>query len=317
MFEIVFITQNNKDQYVEETLNWLKSDFQKKGEPKWHFWHNRDVISTAFSRCDAMVVLNDQKCAIGYMVWHRDSVSAGISIVEVKKEYRRQGICKQMLSAFSDEFPEIAVLTATVLEQSKTIFRKMGWKGTYDINKHEVFFKTIRPCMQPLDTLPNGRVIAVCSGDFYKIKVDLKKYQDKMKYFQIDLGTDDKLQQPIITEFYYEGYVGIYLNKNIVLENKTKYLFRDNKIHLSGSLLVIDKMDFKDSKLLEEAGFFVSSQPQKLNDKEETNTRPKKKHHPELKPAFFQPDEKKSNPKTLVFSDSIPEDPKLGFKNKG
>lgn len=320
MPNIIFITDDNKDHYLQETLNWLHKDFVGQNEPREHFWHNRSPIAEAFERCEAMVMLNEQQSAVGYMTWSMDLPSVYVEIVEIKKEYRRQGFYKQMESVLLNKFPEIAVLTANVIDQSKPIFENMGWQSVRDMNREEHFYKPVRPLVKLENTLPSGRVIALCHTDFYQVQFNREQYQNKMQYFQLDIDSSAKLQTPIVTKFHYENYIGIYFNKKLLTEGKAKHLFQTHKQYLNGSLLVIDQIDTDDKKLSCESEFFVSknevitnkqeSEPQssylrnqdseyqkkirffkqefeKKKNPEESDSRPQKKHQPEHSLQLF------------------------------
>jgi len=53
--KIQFITQENKYKYLSQVLYWLKSDYDTKGMPGGHFWHNYSSIAEAFNDLHAMV----------------------------------------------------------------------------------------------------------------------------------------------------------------------------------------------------------------------------------------------------------------------
>ena len=187
---IKFITEENKDKYREMVLNWLKSDYDKLGKPNDHFWHNKNAIIWAFNSRKAMVVLNNQKEVVGYMIWSIIGIRAEVDIIEVRKDCRRQGIFRQMLDTFSSKSTSISVLSASVLPQAETAFRRVGWEIKYGNNRKK-HIKVIRPGLRALNILPNGRVIAICSKtetdgrgytDFYMIKGN-QKYEHLMKYF--------------------------------------------------------------------------------------------------------------------------------------
>ena len=105
--QIKFINEENKDKYAEKVLTWLRTDFfERDNEPKKHFWHNRRAIKEAFNHSDAMVVLNDRKEIIAYMIWtFCGGGRAEIDIVEVRKEYRQQGIFKKCYLLLLTGFP--------------------------------------------------------------------------------------------------------------------------------------------------------------------------------------------------------------------
>ena len=107
MLQTIFINEVNKLQYKKTLLDWLQSDFKNRGEPTPHFWNNRDMIARAFDDGDAMIVLNNQKEVIGYMIWSFYDGGLEIDIVEVREDHRGQGIFTEMLSALSNKFTAI------------------------------------------------------------------------------------------------------------------------------------------------------------------------------------------------------------------
>jgi len=217
-----------------------------------------------------MVALNRQKEVVGYMIWAIIGIRAEIDIVEVKADYRRQGICKKMLTSFPRKFTNISVLSASVLPQAEKVFTKADCEIKYGCNNAKKHIKIIKPGLQPLNTLPNGRVIAVCSqteidgyADYYTIKNN-SKYKHLIKYFQIDLNENGSLITPIITDFHYEGYIGVYFNKKLIVDGKLRHLFsNDREMCDSGlNLLVMNKIQPLNSKLFNEKGFFPLPQRQ-------------------------------------------------------
>ncbi len=234
---IEFVDERNNASFKEKVLGWLRYDFEKRRHPNNHFWHNRDTIAKAFDASQALIALTNQGECVGYMIWGiYAEIGAEIDIVEVKEAYRQQGIFKKMLESFCEKFTDICALSGSVLSQSEAIFEKAGWEKVG--NKH---IKIIKPCLPSLDILPDGQTIAVCSEDFYAVKAKPDEYRHLMKYFEIKMATDGKLDKPLITSHHYEGYVGIYLNKKLIAEGKAKHLFKDGYASSFG-LLVLNKI---------------------------------------------------------------------------
>lgn len=286
MYEIIFIAENNKKQYKKALLSWLKSDFIKQGFPQNHFWHNQEIIGNAFDSCHAMVVINKQKKIIGYMIWTSYEGGAEIDIIEVKKEYRKKGIAKKMLSEFSEKFSDVYLLCASVLPQAVEFFTKIGWESTIDHNQRKKFFKIIRTVLEPLNELPDGKVIGICSEDFYKVKNNPLQYQHLMRYFPIELDADKKLRVPIATTFIYEGYISIYLNKELIAEGKARHLFANQICH-GTSLLVINKIEPLNPELFMKKRFFAPL-IEGTQDKEATGEPLLKRRRLEGDLVFFQ-----------------------------
>jgi hypothetical protein len=273
MYTIKFIDEKNKLGYKKQVLKWLESDYYELGQPKNHFWHSQRTIAKSFDDYTAMVALNNQKEVVGYMVWLIIGIRAEIDIVEVKKDYRRRGICKRMLADFSNKFTNISVLSGSVLLQAEKAFEKMDWKIKYGCNNTKKYIKIIRPGLQPFNILPNDRVIAVCSQteitsneytDCYTIQDNPKKYQHLIKYFKIDLNEDGSLTAPIITDFHYEGYIGVYFNKKLIIEGKLRHIFSNDREMCNNGLdlLVMNKIKPLNLKLFHETGFFPMPQRQ-------------------------------------------------------
>ncbi len=224
LINLVFTNDENKDQYLKAVLGWLQADYEQLGEPVGHFWHNRSIIANVFEECKAMVALNSEQEVIGYMIWSNyNPISIEIDIVEVKENYRRQGIMKKMLNSFLERFPETCVLTGSVIPQSEEVFNNFGF-----VKKERKHFKIVKPHLTASHTLPDGPVIAVCSDNFYAVNQNPEKYKDKMQYFKIQLDNNGKLLEPIITDYHYEGYIGIYLNQSLVTSGKAKHLFNND-----------------------------------------------------------------------------------------
>jgi hypothetical protein len=268
--QIVFINNENKVKYSKEVLTYLESDFHKRVAPSRHFWYNKDTIADAFENCTAMIVLNDSKQVIGYMIWHIHESRAEIVIVEVRENYRRQGICRKMLEEFCNKFCDIYLLTASPIPQSKEIFKKTGWGSVLDPNNREKFFKIVKSALQPLDTLPIGRVIAVCPEDYYQVLTTLKKGENlrhPMQYFQIDVLENEKLREPIIIPgFYYENYIGVYFNQKLIDQGKAKHLFKNQKIF--DNFLVISSITPINPEPFYSVDFFPKSHEEAKDEKQ-------------------------------------------------
>ncbi|OGT21446.1 MAG: hypothetical protein A3C55_06310 [Gammaproteobacteria bacterium RIFCSPHIGHO2_02_FULL_42_13] len=270
-FQSIFIDEENKQRYSRKVLSWLKSDFERREDPaSSHFWHNERIIAQAFEGCNALVVIDTHKRLVGYMIWARDEVSAEIEIVEVIEKFRRQGVFKKMLSDFLDKFTNVSILFATVLPQAREIFRQAGWQMTQDLNGDEKFYRIIKPSLCPVDTLPDGRAIAIFSNvdvigprphidsgryvDFYVVKANPSHYP--LKYFQIDLDETGKLRIPLITNFHHEGYIGVYFNKKLIAQGKAKHLFEGRTAFSDSSFLIISRIVPVSPKLFYDQGFF-------------------------------------------------------------
>lgn len=281
-FETLFINADNNNKYIGGVISWLNDDFISLGQPKNHFWHNINVIMEAFDRGDAMVAVNDQRKVVGYMIWKLYDGGAEIDIVEVKKEFRKQGILNKMLADFKAHFSDIVVLTGNVLPQAEAVFTKLGWKKTTVYNGSYFlshWYCLIKPIVPQLDALPNGCALALFSRadvenpdkpenfvDGYMVKENPAKY--KLKYFQIELDDKGKLRVPLITLFEDEGYVGIYLNKKLIIDGKPKYVL--GRAAYGPNLLILNRIDPPEPKLFYESGFF--SQPAKEVKTQEKKT---------------------------------------------
>ena len=251
---ITYINKDNKQHYKQTVLRWLKADFEAQENPQQHFWNNRKIIASAFDKCNALVTLdeNNQNKFVSYMIWSNYKDVIEVDIIEVRKKYRRQGIFRKMLSIFSEKFPDVLLLSACVLPQSEEAFRKLGWQDASTKNSRgfKQHYKILKPGLEALDVLPNGFAIAVCSNDYYQVKNSPDDYKQVTKYFGISVDENKKLHQPIITNFHYEGYIGIYLNKKLIANGKAKHLFKNNVCH--ENLLVINKIIPENPSLFKE-----------------------------------------------------------------
>ena len=142
-------------------------------------------------------------------------------MVEVKADCRKQGLLKKMLTAFTGKFDSLYMLSASVLEQSQTIFKRVGWIA-YGDPRSKRFYRILKEGTPELDTLPDGLAIGVCSECFYKVKIAPDKY--RLKYFQVNVD-GNALLKPIMTPHHYEGYVAVYFNKVLKAAGKAKHLF--------------------------------------------------------------------------------------------
>ena len=282
----IFINRENQEKYIAAVLVWLESDFHDRGSPRRHFWHNASSIEDAFKNCSAMVVLDDYEKIIGYMTWNIVHGVAEINIVEVNEKYRRQGLCKKMLSDFVEKFNDVVALSAFVLSESQEIFKKLGFESRFDINKCKQFFKIVKPVLTPSNTLADGNVVAIFSKmdssdqyvDYYTVRDNPDDYQKH--YFKVDLKEDGTLCVPIVLPFHCEGYIGMYCDRRLTKEGKAHHLFEDAVVH-NGILLSLYKiplaffhneMDDQKRKRMPASHLFQS----KSDDQEERDSKSKR-----------------------------------------
>lgn len=247
MVNVVVAIDDNKENLATRVLGWLGQDFIQRGSPSYHFWHNHKVIGQAFERCEGLVAFDEKEDEIvGYLVWNfsGDKTRAEIDIVEVVESYRRQGVFKAMLAALLEAYGSIVVLTAChVLPQSEVIFRALGWQ-VVESDRQKTFYKSVKPAVIAQTEVPDGPALAVFSKfnladprgrvDFYRVKHSPEKYT--LQYFPLQLRGMELLQ-PIIMPFHYEGYLGVFSDKKMLVEGKPSHLFSLNPC--SGSLLVL------------------------------------------------------------------------------
>ena len=302
-----FVTEENKMEHFREVLLWLTFDFFKLGAPKKHFFHNRNSITVAFNSCNAMVALASdeefsyKKEVVGYMIWSRYDGGAEIDIIEVEENYRRQGIAAKMLKDFCDRHTDVSVLTTKALPQAENFFDHEHWrnydikkytrKGPFEIMKHTGRkFKCVQPVLQSIDTLPNGHVIAVCSEHFYRVKNNVDQYQPFMKYFPIDIDQNGKLQLPIVTDCHEDGYMGVFLNKELIVEGKAKHLFKNSCIHTG--LFLMCRLDPCKPELFHQSEFFSKNKPAKNESEGSCTTEASRKVISSMKnnPTLFKPE---------------------------
>lgn len=245
-FEIHFANEKNKSELAEKVENYLENDFYEKEEPTGHFYHNKGIVAKSFEEGCGMVVLNEKAHIVGFMTWvSSNKFLAEIHIVEVQDKYRGKGIFNKMLSTFISKYDDIHILTAFVIPQSHAVFKHLGWT---DINPHKYdtkyFYKIVKKGLEPVNELPDGRVIAICPASYYEVKNNLDKYQSSMKYYKIDLDENQNLNTPILAEIKAsqygsspESHVGVYYNKELVTSGKAIHIFKD--FSYVGNLLII------------------------------------------------------------------------------
>lgn len=254
MYKSIFIDDTNKADYILAVLTWLQKDFNQAGNPDRHFWHNRNFILDCFAKSQAMVAIDSKKNTVGFMIWSMSDISAEIDIVEVHKKHRRKGIYKMMLADFTNRYENVCVLTGSIIPEAVGILTNAGWESTDMTPYPQKHYKIIKAGLQAQPVMPNGRVIALCSTDFYQVQRKPQDYRDQMRYFAIELDDQRNLKTPIITDFNYEGYVGVFFNKTLVAENKAKYLF-ENRTTDTG-LFILGKIEPKAQQLRDHDDFF-------------------------------------------------------------
>jgi len=257
MYPIIFINKYNKVRYRKALLAWIKLDFDKRKQPKEHSWYNKDVITQAMDDNNTLIVFNDQQQIIGYMVWTDHGSRVEIEIVEVAESYQRQGVFKNMQSALFNKYTDICVLSASPLMQSVEKFKNMkDWKSI-NYNEEIKYIRIVKSILKPLDKVPDGYAIGVCSEHYGKVRLNPDKYKSSMQYFQIHL-VNGKLREPIVIPFCDEGYVAVYINQELIVASKSQRLFNNTTHHLG--YLIIHKMEPKAPQLTSKKEFSHQAQ---------------------------------------------------------
>ena len=235
---IKFSDEKSSDEYADIVLKFLQLDFESKGRPSGHFYHNRQIIENSFRENTALIAVDGENF-IGYMIWSYEigGPKATIDIVEVKREYRQQGVFRRMRQDFLARFQDVCVLFADPIPQSEKIFSEAsGWQAIVVENQQRRRMKTVKAALSPSDALPMGPVIAICPFEnFYYVAQNLEKYQDKMKYFKIKLNSDGILMEPIIARYSADSYVALFVNGTLVAQNKVRNLFSGDAWYGLGS----------------------------------------------------------------------------------
>lgn len=243
MREIKFVTNENKHTYIELVSTWLQNDWQNRGRPENHFFHNLHIIQTFLNKNQGVVALTAENQLAGYMVWDltEDRERADIVIIEVSEHLRRQGIMTAMLKAFSDRFKDILVLYANVIPQSEGVFENAGWVAHCHVS-NKLYYKVLAPSLQPVSELPaEGLAIAVCPVDFYVVRTDPAQYREQFQYFPVDAELGGSLSKPIIHEFNSDYYMATYFNGALVEQGKAKHIFSSDPVCSLLGLLILNK----------------------------------------------------------------------------
>ena len=212
------------DELIQKFDVWAEqhAHYTSDGKPRRHFWHNAEIIANSFKQCNAMVALDEKGDVAAYLIWTSYRLRVEIDAVEVFSAYRQQGLAQRMFAALGAYLPTVRILTVSAVEASRGYFKHIGWKKNKDDGQ---YYKIIQPGVASQPTLPSGAVIALCPVDFYEVSKNPEKYAPLMQYFEVELDTEGKLKQPIVTTFQSEGYVAIYSNRQFITHGKAKHLF--------------------------------------------------------------------------------------------
>jgi ribosomal protein S18 acetylase RimI-like enzyme len=225
-----FSNESNKEELSTMILSWLMNDFvsqtQKIGEkPENHFGHDIDTIKEIMQKADILVLSNAQGL-VGYLIWSVVNLHhISIEFMEVSSEYRGKGLARRMIDALIQHLPEVNLLSSMSADTptAKGFHQHLGWQNN---GKTNYFHKIIRPGLESSQTLPTtGLALSICPYDFYEVHRNLKDYLPKMQYFKLEMGPDGKLLVPIISEFKFEGYIGVHHNGKLIEAGKAKHLF--------------------------------------------------------------------------------------------
>lgn len=264
-FKVESINSENRQLYKEVVLSWLADDYIQKDGPAEHSYNHSDLIKKAFSNNNAMVALNHDDTILGYMIWNTCEANAEIELVEVKEEYRRQGIFKAMLERFKLEQTAIYILSVNVTKNSEIVYKHMGWQKVNNNSGGMRYVNVLKNGILPSNDLPGGRVIALCPKDYCEVNANIEKFQDEIKCFQIELDLKQELITPIIiVNFYNEGgldknnfYVSIYQDKRLIDEGRVESLFKNIIYYPDTNILLIKSIIPCKPELFDQNGFFI------------------------------------------------------------
>jgi len=215
-----------------------------------------------------MVAINDKNEVVAYLIWSTCSLIATIDILEVKTDYRRQGIGKAMMDALPTHLPLIAVLTAQTIPSSEQFFMQLGWQNS---TRKGAKFKLLCSGVTSVRALPSfGCVIAICRQNYDAVVSNPERYSKR--YFQISVRTEGWLSKPVFARFSLDSYMAIYNNQVLIAEGTVNRLFQNARdiVDNDVDLLVMSRIIPCDHSLFERIG--LSDIPDSMRDKPDTET---------------------------------------------
>lgn len=250
--EIFFADDSCKSDFSKVTLSYLEEDFNSyEIKPNSHFFYNSSRIEEFFLSNRGLIARYSNEFA-GFLTWDKYELGLEIDIVEVNKNYREKGIFKKMVKSLIKRFPDTCVLTGSILQQSRRIFRKDGWKNIEGCinNNQSRYFKIVRPFAKQYDSQLD------VEKEEYSIAVALDYQEKDKKYFKLNVDKQGKLIVPVVTNLpAYDSKIWIYKGKDLLDEGKAKcfiyrdYYGRDTKVELIGDCFH-DMLTIKEFKII-------------------------------------------------------------------
>ncbi|MDD2199670.1 MAG: GNAT family N-acetyltransferase [Bacteroidales bacterium] len=111
---------------LEKIKEWLIEEEQESNEG---FYCNWNIIEKAFNN-DELITLNLKEKTVGFLVWSKGEIYAEIDIMEIKPDYRKQGIGKLFFEQISEFFKQKGFLVIKLFcspRESEKFWKKMGF----------------------------------------------------------------------------------------------------------------------------------------------------------------------------------------------
>jgi ribosomal protein S18 acetylase RimI-like enzyme len=248
-----FADESTKETLSKKILSWITSDYISQiielggTPPVNHFFYIRETIAKSLQKTNTLVASNAQGL-VGYLIWELSFNGHHIDIqfIEVHHKYRLQGVARDMINALSARLTDAYILSAFAENNAtaSAFFQQMGWH-----NKRNIYFKIIRPVLEPSNNLPDsGLFIGICPFNYYKIRYQLPLYSSKMRYFPLELRPDGMLSVPIVSPCEARDYVATYFNGQLIESDTVRGMFITPMNPACNGLVLFMMVEFNPSK---------------------------------------------------------------------
>ena len=197
------------------------------------FYCNWNIIKKTFNSGE-LITLNLKEKPIGFLVWSKGEIYAEIDILEIKPDYRKNGIGKVFFEQISDYFKQKGFLVIKLFcspRESEKFWKKMGFIKFPDRGYSESDLTYFKPLIKTQSTSANQKTEN-------KIELwDVEPYQKNSSQpkwtWNVELS-DDKLEFPIIQACNCNWNLKWTKNGEIVKEEKVKYFdSKKNRVDFS------------------------------------------------------------------------------------
>ena len=240
MKETAFSFAPPKDQ-LDEIERWLIEEDNLTGEG---FYCNWEIIASSFDKKNIATISEDNN-PIGFITWRTNSsFTSIIEIAEIKPNYRKKGLGKQLVSKLIEKLvsEDICVISLQCApSSSEPIWRQLGFidfpKNKDIWNRSNVeLYKIVVPQLESQNSNNSDEFVELWDDEPYCTNESNSTWKWKLIFKE---GTKE-LERPIIHPCHYDWRIKWSINNVKIKDDKVKYF--DMGEIMFGKFLIIKNM---------------------------------------------------------------------------